>query len=133
MDPGEAGGVELSGRRGPRRRADDRLARARTPDARQARHRYSTAPRRSASRSRSRFYPALPLPKPFPRTGAGIVVRDEARAVVGDAARAEPEAGELRLPDLRRDAARDERARADCARGRRVAPPPRAHGVRARG
>ena len=37
--------------------------------------------------------------------------------MVGDAARAEPEAGELRVPVVRRDAARDERARADRPEG----------------
>src|SRR6478672_4362422 len=59
--------------------------------------------------------------------------RPHARPVVDDEARAEPEGGDLRVPVLRRDAARDERARADRPRGRRVEAAPRAHGVRRRG
>src|SRR5580765_2947016 len=50
--------------------------------------------------------------------------------LVDDATRAELEARELRLSVLRRDAARDERARAGRTGGRRLEAPPRAPGVR---
>ena len=55
------------------------------------------------------------------------------RSVVDDASRAEPESGKLRLPVVRRDAARDERARADRTRGRRLETAARPSGLRGRG
>src|SRR5581483_5481400 len=52
--------------------------------------------------------------------------------LVGGAARAEPEAGDVPLSHLRLPPARDEPARADRARRRRVTPPARARRVRRR-
>src|SRR3954454_4211944 len=68
----------------------------------------------------------------YPRIGRGYR-RGRGGTLVGDAAGAEPEACELRVPVLRRDAPRDERARADRARGRRLAAAARAPRVRRRG
>src|SRR5215813_5481757 len=58
-------------------------------------------------------------------TARGYIRRRGGGALVGDAAGAEPQGGELRLSVLRRDAARDERARADRAGRRRLTPAPR--------
>src|SRR5579875_3543203 len=53
--------------------------------------------------------------------------------MVDGAAGAQPAAEDVRLPALRRAAARDERAHADRARGRRLEAAARAHRVRAGG
>src|SRR6476469_6529626 len=68
----------------------------------------------------------------YARTSRGYS-RCNGGTVVDDAPGAEPEGGELRVPDLRRHAARDERARTDRAGRRRLEAPPRAPGVRRRG
>src|SRR6266576_1398991 len=55
------------------------------------------------------------------------------RSLVDDAPRPEPQACELRLPALRRNAARDERPRIDRAGRRRLEAAACPHGVRPRG
>src|SRR6185437_13324591 len=61
VDPGQAGGGELSGAGRRSRHGRGRVPRARTTDARQARHRYSAGPRARESLAYSAFYRGFPL------------------------------------------------------------------------